>query len=97
MSTNIAELEWARIRDAQRAYPASRSQYYNWIEARMIRSRRIGGARFIEMQSLRELFDKASSKPPKKISRMMSERAYASADKRREVRELGGSGGRLNQ
>jgi hypothetical protein len=87
MNTNIAEIEWARIRDAQRIAPFSRSQYYNLIEAGRIRSRRIGGARYICVASLRELFARAREKPSKKISNAMRDRAYASASARAAKRE----------
>jgi hypothetical protein len=76
------ELQWARIRDAQRFVPASRSTYYNWIEDGRIRARRINGAKYIDMESLRRLFAKAPEKPPKKVSREMQKRALASADAR---------------
>jgi putative DNA primase/helicase len=46
VNTNIVDLEWGRIRDAQRVAPLSRSQYYNLIESGRLKSRRIGGARF---------------------------------------------------
>ena len=75
------EIEWARIRGAQRRFPASRSTYYNWIQARQIRSRRINGARYIDMDSLRRLFENAPETTPKAVSREMTKRALASADK----------------
>jgi hypothetical protein len=81
----IDELEWGRIRDAQRAYPASRSTYYNWIKTRRGFSRRIGGARYVCMSSLKELFESAPEKPEKAISREMKKRARASAKKRAEL------------
>jgi hypothetical protein len=82
---NIAkdiELEWARIADAQKFAPLSRATYYNLIESGRLKSRRIGGGRFICMASLRELFEKAPEKPSKKVSDRMRERAFASADSR---------------
>jgi hypothetical protein len=84
MPTNIDsnETEWRRIRGAQRTYPASRSTYYNWIVNRQVRSKRINGARYIDMESLRRLFESAPEKPPAAVRREMTKRAFASADKR---------------
>jgi hypothetical protein len=76
------ELQWARIRDARRFCTASRATIYNWIADGLIRSRRINGARYIDMESLRRLFAKAPEKPPKKVSREMTLRALKSADAR---------------
>lgn len=85
MKTETAELEWGRIRDAQRRYPASRSTYYNWIETHRGLSRRIGCARYIHMPTLESLFQTAPEKPTKAVSRQMTERARASAKKRAEL------------
>jgi hypothetical protein len=81
-NSNINQLEWGRIPDAQRVVAASRSTYYNWMVTGRIRSRRINGARYIDMASLRALFAKAPEKPSAKVSREMTKRAFASADKR---------------
>ena len=78
----IAELAWARIADAMRVVPASRSTIYNWMEDGLVRSRRIGGARYVDMQSLREFIEGSPSRPSKKVSRRMTKRAFASADAR---------------
>jgi hypothetical protein len=82
LPANIADLEWGRICDAQRVIAASRSTYYNWLEVGLVRGRRIGGARYIDMDSVRQLAENAPSKPPKAVSRQMTKRAFASADKR---------------
>jgi hypothetical protein len=82
MPTNISDLTWARIADAQRFVPASRSTYYNWLESGAVRSRRINGARYIDMDSLRQFMESAPSKPSKAVSRQMTARAFKSADKR---------------
>jgi len=82
MKTTIAELAWARIRDAQSFVPASRSTFYNWLKSALVRSRRTNGARYIDMQSLRQFIESAPSKPSKAVSRRMTKRAFASADAR---------------
>lgn len=82
MKTATNETEWRRIGGAQRTYPASRSTYYNWIVNRQVRSKRINGARYIDMESLRRLFESAPEKPPAAVRREMTKRAFASAEKR---------------
>jgi hypothetical protein len=70
---------WARIRDAQGFAPVSRSQFYTWIADGSVRTARIGGARFVDMESLKQLFEHAAAKKtPKRISERMRQRAYAS-------------------
>ncbi|MGC1324006.1 MAG: helix-turn-helix domain-containing protein, partial [Candidatus Udaeobacter sp.] len=70
------KLGWGRIRDAQSYLPASRSTYYNWLESGAVRSRRINGARYIDMDSLRQFIEGAPSKPSKAVSRQMTARAF---------------------
>jgi hypothetical protein len=82
MKTEIDELEWGRIRDAQRSVAVSRSTLYGWIEKYRGLSRRFGGARFIHMPTLHSLFQTAPEKPSKAVSREMKKRARASAKKR---------------
>jgi hypothetical protein len=79
---NIAELSWARIADAQHFVSASRSTFYNWLDSGLIRSRRINGARFIDMDSLRQLMENAPQKPTPAMRRKMKRRAEKSADSR---------------
>lgn len=81
-ATNIADLSWARIADAQRVVSASRSTFYNWLASGLIRSRRINGARFIDMHSLRQLMENAPEKPTPAMRRKMKRRAEKSADAR---------------
>lgn len=78
----INELAWGRIRDAQRVVPASRSTYYNWIKSGLVHSRRIQGARYIDMDWLRRSFENAPAKAPAKVQREMKKRALASAKAR---------------
>jgi hypothetical protein len=73
------ELQWARIRDARRFCTASRATIYNWIADGLIRSRRIKGARYIDMESLRRLFETASERPSKRVSREMQKRGKFAA------------------
>jgi hypothetical protein len=80
--TSIEKLQWGRIRDAQCLVAASRSTYYHWIATGAIRARRINGARYIDMQSLKALFATAPERPSAKVSREMTKRAFASADAR---------------
>jgi hypothetical protein len=79
VKTTVSELSWARISDAQRFVPASRSTYYNWFDEGLVRSRCIKGARYVDMESLRQFIEGAPSKPSKKVSRRMLKRAHASA------------------
>jgi hypothetical protein len=72
-------LGWSRIDDARRFVPASRAQYYIWIAEGKIRTARVGGARYVDMDSLKQLFETAARKKiPKRVSDRMRERAYAS-------------------
>ena len=76
MKTETEETTWGRIGDAIQYAPISRSQLYNWMSKGVVRSARIGSVRFIDMQSLRQLFERASrQKVPRKISREMRKRA----------------------
>jgi hypothetical protein len=75
----MQEPEWGRIDDALEIAPVSRSQFYHWMTAGLIRTARIGNARFVDMNSVRQLFENAVGKKiPKQVSRTMRERAYAS-------------------
>ena len=81
-SMNIDELEWGKISDAQRRYAASRSTYNNWISTRQVVSKRVGGARYVYIPSVRELFEGAPAKPSATTSRRMRQLGHLSAQAR---------------
>jgi excisionase family DNA binding protein len=75
---------WRSISDAQKHLPASRSSYYEMIADGRLKSIRIGGSRYISMDSLEQLIRKADSKKlPQRISQEMRARGLASARARK--------------
>jgi hypothetical protein len=75
---------WRSIADAQKHLPASRSSYYEWIANGRLKSIRIDGSRFVSMDSLEQLIQKAEAKKlPRRISQEMRARGLASARARR--------------
>ena len=83
---------WRTISSAQKHLPASRSSYYAWIALGRLKSVRIGGSRFISMDSLEELIRRAQAKgTPKRVSAEMRQRGLASAKRREAKQKNGGS------
>jgi helix-turn-helix protein len=86
---NEIQLEWAKISDARKIVPASRSTFYNWIAAGQIRSRRVNGTRYIDVASLRQLFAGAPLSPAADEQHEMQRRAALSVARRREKHGAG--------
>jgi hypothetical protein len=80
------ELQWGRPSHVQRIYSIPRSTLYTLVSSGAVRSRRINGARYIDIDSLKELFENAPEKPSKAVSREMRKRARASVKKRASVK-----------
>jgi hypothetical protein len=75
---------WRKISEAQRFVPASRTTYYSWIENGLIRSRVIGGARYVDMESLQQMVERSPQRPSTAVRRKMQRRTEASQLKRME-------------
>jgi hypothetical protein len=84
---------WKSITDAQKYLPASRSSYYGWIALGRLHSIRIGGSRYISIDSLEQLVRRAAAKKlPRRISEEMRQRGLASSAKRKEAKQQNGVG-----
>jgi hypothetical protein len=78
------ESQWGRIKDAQRVVPASRSCFYNWINAGYVISRRMGGARYIDLNSVRNLLASAPLSADAELQHEMKRRAALAVAARRK-------------
>ena len=80
------EIAFGSFSDLRRLCRIPRSSAYGLLESGEIKSRYVGGKRYIDFESVRQFFAKAPQQPSKKLCREMKKRARSSAKKRREAK-----------
>lgn len=76
------EVLWGTFADLEHRYRIPRSTGYAHLANGDFRSKRVHGRRLIDMRSVEAFLNRCPERPPKKVSREMTLRAFKSADVR---------------
>ncbi len=87
------EITFGSFADLRRLCSISRSSAYGLLESGKIKSRYIGGKRYIDFESVRRLFAKAPQKPSEEVCSVMKKRARDSVEARKLAAENGSNSG----